>query len=140
MYYDPYTLTITPGNCGRAEGLLYLDDESSFAHEEQGMFAIRKFTFTGTELQSTMAKPTFFSMNKGGQMVGSPNFNMENIVERIVLAGQTKAPKRVFVRGKSTETTGTQELSFFYDGKAQVLTVKKPSTRVLDDWTIVFEY
>jgi alpha 1,3-glucosidase len=137
MFYDPYTLTIVPGKCGRAEGSLYLDDENTFAHEEQGMYAVRKFIFTGKEIQSTMGKNVFYSINKGSSIVASPKFQMNNIVERIMITSQGKAPKKVILKQNGQED---KELSFFYDGKTQLLTIKKPATRVIDDWTIVFDF
>ena len=136
MFYDPYTLTILPGSCGRAEGTVYLDDETTFAHEELGMFAIRRFVFTGAEIQSTNGKSGFFSLNKGKNLMASPQFTAPNTVERIVIAGQMKAPKRIVLKTGTVE----RDLSFVFDPVGQVLTIKKPAAKVIDNWVIALEY
>lgn len=148
MFYDPYTLVITAGECGRAEGSLYLDDETSYAHEEANMFAVKKYVFTGTDLISSPAKPSFYSINKGATLVPSPKFTAINMVERIVIGGQSKAPKRVTATVVSKEGGGSSstsegvvvDLAFGYDKENKIIVVKKPGVKVIDDWTIHFEF
>lgn len=135
MYYDPYTLVIAPGACGKAEGLLYLDDESSFAFEESGMFALRKFSFSGTELTSSTAKNVFNPVSRATPLLASPDFTAVNTVERIVIAGQSKAPRKVTINHAGAKS----ELFFTFDEQNGVVTIKKPDVRVMDDWTISLE-
>ena len=136
MYYDPYTLIIAPGACGQAEGLLYLDDESTFAHEESGMFSLRKFVFTGTELHSSTARTLFHPVSRVTPLAASPDFTAVNTVERIVIAGQAKAPLKVTLRHGGAQS----DLFFTFDETNGILTIKKPDVRVIEDWSIVLEF
>jgi hypothetical protein len=159
MFYDPYTLIITPGECsGKAEGILYLDDETSYAHEEAGMFAVKKLSFNGNELRSSTAKKVMFSINKGSNVVAAPKFTAVNVIERIVIGGQQRSPKRVTATYPSsspsssssdpsavTSTVGkgemmTVDLLFGYDKDNKIIIIKKPGMKVIDDWSISFEF
>ena len=136
MYFDPYTLVIAPGACGQAEGLLYLDDEHTFAHEESGMFALRKFSFSGTELRSSTARTVFNPVGRSTPLIASPDFTAVNTVERNVIAGQSTAPKKVILTSNNIKTN----LFFTFDESNGVLTIKKPDVRVMDDWTVSLEF
>jgi hypothetical protein len=161
MFYDPYTLIITPGECnGKAEGTLYLDDETSYAHEEAGMFAVKKLSFNGNELRSSTSKKVMFSINKGSNIVASPKFTAINVFERIVIGGQERSPKRVIAKypivsasassssssdssavtsaGKGEMTT--VDLLFGYDKDNKIIIIKKPGMKAIDDWSISFEF
>jgi hypothetical protein len=112
MRYDPYTLvvaplTVGPGR-GTAQGKLYLDDEHSLAHEVTGAYAYRAFTFADNVLTCAAAAPlsstssasaaapssTAVSATGGARSTG---YDAPNTVERIVLAGQTRSPKKVIL-------------------------------------------
>ena len=137
MYYDPYTLFIFPGDCGAAKGELYLDDEHTLAHET-GQFALRKFVFDGKEIRSSLSRSEFQPVSNVHSLNSDPSFSVMNTVERIVLAGQNRAPTKVLVRA----AVGTEpiELKFSFDHDAHMVTIKKPDVRVMDDWAISLEY
>jgi alpha 1,3-glucosidase len=129
MFFDPYTLVIAPDAAQTAEGLLYMDDEHSQAHETVGAFAVRVFRFANNELRSE--RPAG---------VAESAYVPVNTVERVVIAGQSKAPKSVVVvaissSGEEVSET-TAPLSFTFDAALQTVTVKKPDVRVADDWVI----
>jgi alpha 1,3-glucosidase len=153
MINDPYTLVIAPGPCGKAEGSLYLDDEKTLAYEKRGHFAWRRFALLSDTKSNKMMTLTC-SQLKSQLTVASrkqaidsdPNWAREhvlNAVERVIIAGQDKAPIKVTVK---TEEEGEEaaaavrELVFFYDAAAKTVTVKKPDVKVAMDWTITFEY
>jgi hypothetical protein len=134
MYFDPVTLFIAPGSCDTASGELYLDDEHTFANEE-GMFAIRKFEMVGGEIRNTVARTVVRPVGKAQTLTASAAFVAPNTVERVVLMGQTKPPKKVELKGQSGPS-----LSFLFDKEAGTVTIKKPDVRVADDWVISLEY
>ena len=132
MFYDPYTLVVAPNTAGQATGELYLDDETSFAHDVLKAYAYRAFAYDaskGTLSCSTKAEA-------GGRR-SSGAYQAVNTVERIELAGQRVAPKRVVL---SSDADPMKELAFFYDAASKVVTVKKPDAKVAEDWVITFEF
>lgn len=127
MHYDPYTLVVAPDSAtNSASGLLYLDDEFSLAHETVGAFAVRRFDYNNGELRCTRVEGTPESA-----------YSADNTVERVVLAGQSKAPKKVTVEGP---TGGVVDLTFSYDSAKKTVTVKKPDVRVMDNWVLKLVY
>jgi alpha 1,3-glucosidase len=127
MFYDPLTLVIVPTAAGTASGKLYMDDEITLAHEF-GSSVYRAFQFANNKLTCTNART----------VVKNEVYKPPNALERLVLADQAAAPKRVFVRG--TGGNPDVELTFTHDAAQRVLTVKKPNVLVRDDWEIVFEF
>jgi alpha 1,3-glucosidase len=125
MFHDPFTLVIAPDSAtGEANGQLYMDDEATLAHETSSSFAVQEFTFSNNVLKSATA-------------VGVPKrFPAENTVERIEIAGQTQAPKRVVLL---EEGEAGVDLVHFYDAERRVVTIKKPDVKALGDWTITME-
>jgi alpha 1,3-glucosidase len=149
MHFDPFTLVVAPDHKGAAKGTLYLDDEFSLAHETEGAFAYRAFTFKDRVLTCTAAPriegSAPHSSSKavsavGPHPAGSKGFDAPNTVERVVVAGQSSAPKAVTLvtRASSGDKTETP-LSFTYDAGAKTVTVKKPDARVVDDWELRLE-
>jgi hypothetical protein len=174
MFFDPLTLVVAPlhfptanGVEARATGSLYLDDEFSLAHETHGMYAVRTFTYTAglSAARATLICTTGSTATRlGGAAASAPqettgpapapssDFIAPNLIERVVIAGQTKAPKRVLVATtQQTVTDGLMdagqlvagesvELMFTFDSASQVLTIKKPMTKVIDNWVITIEF
>jgi alpha 1,3-glucosidase len=138
MFFDPYTLFIFPGSCGLAQGELYLDDEHTLAHET-GMFALRKFDFTGTHIRSSISRTEFHPVGAIEPLNSNPSFFAPNTVERIVIANQLSAPVKVVIRSIDANVEPI-ELKFSFDKNAHTLTIKKPDVRVADDWVITLEY
>jgi alpha 1,3-glucosidase len=140
MFYDPYTIVVVPTSHGQAEGVLYLDDEQSLAHEISDAFALRALSFTNNILT---CKAATASETKGGGGIYDP----PNTVERIIIAGQSVSPSKVLLSSSSSsssssstsvegEATVQKELSFVYDKEKRTVTIKKPDTKVAQDWTI----
>lgn len=137
MFFDPYTLYVFPGSCGEAQGELYLDDEHTLSHEV-GMFALRKFHFDGKLIRNTVSRTEFHPVASTRALQANPAFSVSNTVERIVLAGQTSAPRKITVRGSNN--SDAIELKFAFDRDAHTVTIKKPDVRVADDWIISLDY
>jgi alpha 1,3-glucosidase len=111
MHFDPLTLVIAPSQEGSAQGKLYLDDEDSLAHESIGAYVYRQFSFVNNVLTCQAAKPIHTAISVPSAMYRPPN-----TVERVEVAGQTKAPKRVVYRSLSVDNTQPGvELVSFYD-------------------------
>ena len=100
------------------------------------MFALRKFAFTGTVLTSSNARDLFNPVSRPTPLLASPDFTAVNTVERIVIAGQSKAPRKVVLSHGESKT----DLFFTFDEKFGVVTIKKPDVRVIDDWSVSLEF
>ena len=148
MHYDPFTLVIAPLQ-GSAQGTLYLDDEHTLAHETTGAYAYRQFTFADNTLTCSTANPmtgsavgsSSTSVSAAG-VAASTGFDAPNTVERVILAGQMRAPKSVTLVISSMEGADKLErpLDFVYDADKQTVTVKKPDVRVVQDWSLKLEF
>jgi alpha 1,3-glucosidase len=144
MRFDPFTLVVAPLQ-GAAKGTLYLDDEFSLAHETSGAFVYRAFSFADNVLSCTAAAPLNGAAPSSSSTAvsakgpaASAGFDAPNTVERILFAGQARAPRRVTLKVAGEEQG--QELSFTFDAAKQVVTVKKPDARVVQDWTVTLEF
>ena len=138
MHYDPITLVVAPTLTGYAKGTLYLDDETTLAHETKGSFVYRQFTFKNNVLECSAAITATATANPVA--VTAP-FRPPNTVERVEIANQESAPKRAVYR--STSATNTQpgvEIMAYYSAEKKLLVLKKPDGNVADDWTITLEY
>lgn len=104
-------------------GFVYLDDEISLAHEDRSKvnFAYKRLAFDGTKL--TCSDVT---------SLGGASYSAPNTVERIEIAGQSKAPTKVTI----TASGQTAELQFFHDNDNAILTIKKPDCFMTDDWVV----
>ena len=131
MHYDPLTVVIAPSQDGTAVGTLYLDDEASLAHETAGAFSYRRFRFENNVLTCESASP----------LSEKSTYRPPNTVERVEIANQKTAPKRVLYRSNSlTNTQPGVELMAFHDTDRHVLIVKKPDGNVGDDWSLTLEF
>lgn len=142
MYYDPYTLVVVPDEGGGAVGYVYLDDEHSLAHEVlHGAYSLKRLEFIGSVLRCSGHRwqdqdQTSEVLSKSGVPLA-----MANTVERVVLVGQTRAPRKVVMGYVGLNgVVREEELGFTFDAVAKVVTVKKPNAKIIDDWTIAFEY
>ncbi len=123
MLHDPYTIIVAPDATGEAIGTLYLDDESSLAHETKNEFNLRRFTYRNGILSVD-------GINSG--------YERSNTVERVLIAG-VDAPKRVVLREVEEDGVPAVDLVFFHDQVHKVLTIKKPDVRADRRWTITLE-
>jgi alpha 1,3-glucosidase len=171
MRHDPYTLVVAPsdggaGGAGSAEGLLYLDDEETLAHEVAGRFALRQLRFSEGVLSCSASSPLLgpsvrpSSIGTSTQQVTVAAtvhpFVSVSTVERVLLAGQSRAPKGATLRytrysagtglAGEAQTQGAQaeeavvQLLTSYDPLLQVVTVKKPDVLATQDWTLTLHY
>lgn len=146
MHFDPYTLVVAP-LAGSASGALYLDDESTLAHETTGAYAYRSFSFQQNVLSCSAAAPLTTSTGgvssisaAGG--TASTGYEAPNTVERVMFAGQTRAPSSVTLRtaGLTAGEVVEQQLEFSFDAALQTVTVKKPDVRVVQDWSLTLNF
>ena len=144
MFYDPYTLIVTPTTQSRelsyAKGYLYVDDETTLAHERQAAYSLREF-----EYKSSNEKATLTSSKGHIELIssdnGEPFYDVTNVVERVVIAGQTSAPTRITITTPGSDSSSStpsivSDLEFTYDKTSQLLTIKKPFVIVTHDWVV----
>merc|ERR1711871_600070 len=123
MYYDPYTLVIAYDGDLNAEGMLYLDDEYSMEHQNNPSeaSAVRESTMIGGSKLTCRGKGSYRSPNS---------------LERVIIAGQPKAPSKIVVKHGEHE----DELQFYYDSANHILSIKKPDVLMTSDWDIYLLY
>lgn len=141
---DPYTLRVAlaPTGTVRASGILYADDGQTFAHEH-GAFIARNFT--------AVEENRSVRLSARGLPIQRPNEFADKTharVERVIVYGLEKAPKRVTV---DDDGTGRRTVDFTFtpaqkrrstsdDESNQVasqLVIRDPATRITADWDIV---
>ncbi len=133
MRKDPYTLVIALDASMHAQGLLYLDDETTFAHAPPfHRFSTVQFTFTHNNhghhvLTSRMLDQGYLSE------MSSPSASV--LIERIVILGRLRETS------KATFTSGSIEkpLEVSYDATQDAVTIRKPLLNVMSSWTITIE-
>ena len=138
MFYDPYTLVIAPDAEGNAAGVLYMDDEYSVAHQTNPgeSSVLRQFNLVAPAAKLT-CRAKFPSPSESGATTGIL-YEAPNLLERILIAGQQRAPVKVLV---VTKKDGKEtELQFFYDANSKILSIKKPDVYMTEDWDIHFLY
>lgn len=67
----------------------------------------------------------------------STAFTAANQIERVVLIGAAKAPSSIKVT--SAANGAARDLSFEYDAKKKVLTIRKPDVAATADFTITIK-
>jgi alpha 1,3-glucosidase len=138
MHADPYSITIAPDSTGKALGSLYMDDETSMAHESHGMYVYREFTYADKKLVCSAKKEDMEIESKiQGLRVRSAQYEPTNILERIDIADQHEPPRKVYI-AQSDGLTVT--LPFGHNPQTNVVTIRKPNVRVAENWIISFEY
>lgn len=125
MVNDPYTLYIALDDNLKAEGVLYMDDETTFEHEKSGDYAIAKFTSDWGD--ASIALQSVVQM--GGEDAVIAKNKESRMIERIVVMGLDKEPA-----GIEVSTGGV--LEFQYDVSSKILVIRKPGISALDDWTL----
>jgi mannosyl-oligosaccharide alpha-1,3-glucosidase len=117
MKNDPYTLYIALDPFSEnATGTLHVDDEDSFAYQTGG--------YTDVVLSATSSSIT--------NVVASVGYDSASTVERILLAGLAKPPKRIAVQGG-------EELDFSQQ-RSDLIIIRKPDLPMTSGWTITIEY
>lgn len=148
MFHDPYTLIITPPTSvtTAATGSVYMDDEITRAHEVTKSYLVRDLKFEGNTITCSQGISSLILDNirisgKGSEVLSAPlvvEYKPLNTVERIEIAGQTKAFSSAALTILSTRET--RKLTVFYDSVRQVVTVKKPDCLMAEDWSIELIY
>jgi alpha 1,3-glucosidase len=125
MINDPYTLYIALDDNLRAEGMLYMDDETTFDHEKKGDYAIAKFASNWGDASIAIQ----CSVQLGSQDAIAGKTKGARMIERIVVMGVHKAPVAIVsLEGDIME--------FQYDQASKILVIRKPGISALYDWTL----
>lgn len=137
MRYDPYTLIITLGPQGTAEGELYIDDGESYEYQD-GAYIHRRFVFSAGRLTSEDLADKSVKEKKRREFLKT----MSSVrVEKIIIIDAPAAWE-----GKSTvgvselETDREVEMAFFKgDGtRANWAVVRNPGVGVGRGWRVSF--
>ncbi|KAG9008461.1 hypothetical protein FRB90_008878 [Tulasnella sp. 427] len=153
MKHDPFTLTIALDSSGGASGQLYLDDGESYSHQKGELIwrefqaavlgkKAKKGSLQIMSIDLATAKPdeavdgaplssTYLPTNTFAQSIKDVK------VERIKVVGLLKQPKEVLLHNETPEPT---PLAWEWDSDSKVLTVKNPSTKIVEDWTITVKW
>ncbi|XP_078047812.1 glucosidase 2 subunit alpha [Augochlora pura] len=119
MKNDPYTLIVIADSDGKANGTLYIDDESSFEYRH-GKYLYLKFSLNGNKLTST------FVDKLASYVTGS-------WLERVDIANPPRGVTSAVLTSRSLKKV---TLEAKYNPNNNVLTVRKPSVNMGEEWTI----
>lgn len=130
MVGDPLTLTIALDQNGSASGKVYLDDGHSFDYTD-GAFIHRQFTFESSRRGWVLSSA---EVEQGASYADGD----EIMIERVQVLGLKQAPKEVVTNGHKLEFSWAdgKAASVGKEGRASLLTIKKPLLRVGDDFKI----
>lgn len=127
MMNDPYTLYVALGRDLKAEGTLYMDDETTFAHLRQQDFAVASFSSNWGDNVAMKC-----SVHIGDQSAANAKDRNARMVERIIVMGVPAEP-----RGISLKLAGSSDASpveFLYEGSTKFLVIRKPEVSALEEW------
>ena len=137
MRYDPYTLIITLGPQGTAEGELYIDDGESYEYQD-GAYIHRRFVFSAGRLTSEDLADKPVKEKKRRDFLKT----MSSVrVEKIIIIGAPAAWEgKSTVRVSELETDWEVEMAFFKgDGtRANWAVVRNPGVGVGRGWRVSF--
>ena len=125
MVNDPYTLYIALDDDLKAEGVLYMDDETTFEHEKSGDYAIAKFTSDWGEASIAIQNV----VQVGSEDAAISKNKEARMIERIVVMGLDKEPPRI-------EASTGALMEFQYDGSSKILVIRKPEISAFNGWTL----
>jgi len=143
MANDPFTLQVVLNSTKQSRGLLYLDDGYSYDYQSTASpsYCSLSFDFHSLSLSSTYTSETCLS------------YSTPEYIERIVIVGLAKEPSKVSLSSIavspstplaasslsiSSYPTGGSDLSFEYDWRKQILTVRNPLIPITSEWSIAF--
>ena len=138
MRWDPFTLVIIPGNDGRAEGTLYIDDGESFNYQE-GACIHRKFVFDASS-KSLVSHDLSVSGKKSKEYLKTmAKVKIEKIVIVAPPAGWASL-KEVLVMEDGTKEGRKAALNWHgaEGGKAAWAIVRDPAIAVGNGWKVDF--
>lgn len=155
MKHDPFTITITLDNSGAASGQLYLDDGESFSHQK-GELIWREFqaAVLGKNKKNKKGSLQIMSIDlataKPDQAVDDTSLSETYVptnafaqsikdvkVEKIKVVGLVKEPKEVYLHNGTYDPT---PLAWEWSKSNNLLTIKNPSTKIVEDWTITVKW
>ena len=139
MYFDPYTLIVNPDRSSPthdSSGTLYLDDETTIAHEQSGAFAVRLFQYEFHMNVATLKSSNGVPMTTRGIIVDDAFFVAVNKVERIVITGQQIVPVSVTITNESENGLHSSSLGFVFNSSSETIIIKNPNVLISADWEI----
>lgn len=123
MKNDPYTLIVIADSDGKANGTLYIDDESSFEYRH-GKYLYLKFNLEGNKLTSSFIDKL-------------ASYRTESWLERVDIANPSRGVTSAVLTSRSL---GKVTLEAKYNPNNNVLTVRKPGVNMGEEWTIELIY
>jgi len=143
MSSDPFTLQVVLNSTRQSHGLLYLDDGYSYDYQSpvSPSYCTLLFDFHSLSLSSTYDSQTCLS------------YSTPEYIERIVIVGLSKEPSKVSLSSIAVSPstplsssalsvtsfpTAGSELSFEYDWRKQILTIRNPLIPITSQWSIAF--
>lgn len=124
MSNDPYTLFVALGDDLKANGQLYIDDETTFDNEKRQAFGVASFQsswFDNIAIQNSVHIGNSDMINHTA---------IVKMVERIVVVGVPAAPREI----RSKHDNSPQE--FQYDVSSNIIVIRKPGLSVLEDFSL----
>jgi mannosyl-oligosaccharide alpha-1,3-glucosidase len=132
MKHDPYTLYVALDENNKAQGELYMDDEETFGYQRKFEQANATFTadFGGSKAANTRTATMSCSVSIGSGWVDSVSISLatHRMVERIIVMGVTKSPKKI--------TRESESIRFTFSPESQLLVLHKPDISALAEWSI----
>ncbi|XP_014206129.1 neutral alpha-glucosidase AB isoform X2 [Copidosoma floridanum] len=119
MRNDPYTLVVIADGEGRAQGNLYIDDESSFEYRH-GKYLYLRIKLDGKKLTSTFLE-------------NLATYDTKSSLERVDIVNPPKDIKKAVLHSKAM---GNVDLETKYNPHNNVLTVRKPTVKMGEEWII----
>jgi len=126
MRADPYTLYVALDSSKKSQGLLYMDDETTFSYKRSAEYAQANFTADFSSGKATITNTVSIGAGWAGWV---DEMVYDRMVERIVILGAETAPKAITVDG--------EKLDFSFSKDTQVIVIRKPEQSALINWTIV---
>lgn len=123
MKNDPYTIVVCLDKNKEANGTLYADDEKSYEYRK-GNYIYTQFEF----------KDTVLSYSYVGER---GNFQTPSWIERIVVAGLGRTPKKAILQNPTTRV----DLDIIHkDASVDSFVVRKPGVNIDQPFTMSFEF
>ncbi|MCJ1385410.1 hypothetical protein MMC17_008533 [Xylographa soralifera] len=138
MRFDPFTLVVVPGNNGKAEGTIYVDDGESFDYQD-GAYIHRQFSFDLTS-QSLVSQ----AMGETGKRSKEYHKTMATVrIEKIVVVGAPvdwQSKTEVLAMEEGAKQGRTVPLNWYAGepGKAAWAVVRDPGLAIGARWKIDF--
>lgn len=137
MQYDDYTLVVSVGKDGKAEGELYVDDGDTFEYLN-GQYIHRLFKLDGASLTSTDAEGRDTkSLTEGDWLQRMSDVAVDKII--VIGAPSSWAAKtEVELESGGQKTTVKVDYHIAEGGKASYVILGRVGAKIGADWTIDF--